>query len=81
EAVTGEHLESVVTVLVGVNVKEARVATALMALSTQAGFDHYLELDKADASTLARLADFLSRSIQVQSQALGSGGPSRMLTF
>jgi hypothetical protein len=81
QAVSGEHLESVLTVLVGVNVRQANLASALLAFSSAAEFDHYLELDKADASTLARLADFLSRSIQAQSQVLGSGGPSRMLTF
>lgn len=80
-AVADEHLESVLTVLIGVNVAQPRLAKALMAFSASAGFDHYLELAKADAGTLARLADFLSRSIAAQSQVLGTGGPSRVLTF
>lgn len=80
-AVSDEHLESIMTVLVGVNVKQPGLASALMKLSASAGFDHYLELDRADAATLARLADFLSRSIAAQSQVLGSGGPSQVLTF
>lgn len=80
-AVGDEHLESVLTVLIGVNVAQPRLAKALMAFSASAGFDHYLELADADANTLARLADFLSRSIAAQSQVLGTGGPSQVLTF
>lgn len=80
-AVTGETLESVLTVLIGVNVQTAGLAKVLMDFSTQAGFDHYLELTKADAATLAQLADFLSRSIHAQSRVLGSGAPSPILTF
>lgn len=81
EAVADEAVESVITVLVGVNVADPRLAAALMDFSTTAGFDHYLELADADASTLARLADFLSRSIVAQSTVLGSGAPSSVLTF
>lgn len=80
-AVSDEHVESVVTVLVGVNVADAGLAKRLMDFSAAAGFDHYLQLADADAATLARLADFLSRSIAAQSQVLGSGGPSTVLTF
>ncbi|MCB9673900.1 MAG: hypothetical protein H6737_02225 [Alphaproteobacteria bacterium] len=80
-AVSDEAVESIVTVLVGVNVSEPGLAKSLMDFSAAAGFDHYLELDKADAATLARLADFLSRSIAAQSKVLGSGGPSQVLTF
>lgn len=81
DAITGEAIESMVTVLVGVNVQSTNTARALMDFSSTAGFDHYLELDKADEATLARLADFLSRSIAAQSNVLGSGGPSQILTF
>ncbi|MEZ4317678.1 MAG: hypothetical protein R3F61_09240 [Myxococcota bacterium] len=81
DAVADESVESVVTVLVGVNVQQPNLAQALLDFSAAAGFDHYLELDRADAATLARLADFLSRSIAAQSQVLGSGGPSQVLTF
>ena len=37
--------------------------------------------DKADAKTLARLAEFVSQSISAQSQALGTGGGSQQLVF
>jgi hypothetical protein len=35
----------------------------------------------ADSATLARLAEFVSRSISAQSQALGTGGSSQALVF
>ena len=80
-AVSDETVESIVTVLVGVNVGDAGLGQTLMDFSVAAGFDHYLELEKADASTLARLASFLSRSISAQSTVLGTGGASQLLTF
>ena len=50
--------------------------------STEAGFDHYLQLERADAATLARLASFASRSIAMASTALGGGAPIvKSLTF
>ncbi|PIE20199.1 MAG: hypothetical protein CSA66_01190 [Proteobacteria bacterium] len=78
-AVRSEALESVLTVLVGVNVTDPAIGGYLTDLSTQAGFDHYLELGDADARTLAGLADFVSRSIAAQSIVLGTGGPSALL--
>ena len=49
--------------------------------SKTAGFTQYVELGNANAATLAKLADFVSRSISSQSQSLGTGGPSQSLTF
>ncbi|HWS89064.1 MAG TPA: hypothetical protein VN282_18985 [Pyrinomonadaceae bacterium] len=80
-AVKSEALESVVSVLIGVNVQDAQVSRALRQFQRDAGFTQYVELDKADAQTLARLAEFVSRSVSAQSQALGTGGPSRPLVF
>lgn len=79
-AVSGEALESVVTVLVGVNTAASGVGAYLMQLSSAAGFDHFVDLARADARTLAGLADFVSRSIYAQSICLGTGGPSRVPT-
>lgn len=81
EAVQMEALESLRTVLVGVNVNSSYMQKYLRAFNVDGGFDQYIELDNASASTLAKLADFISRSISSQSQALGSGGPSQSLTF
>jgi hypothetical protein len=80
-AVAGESLESMVSILVGVNVQDANVSRELQAFHTGAGFTQYVEIGRADAPTLARLADFVSRSISLQSSMLGTGGPSRSLTF
>ncbi len=81
KAVGGEALESLVTVLVGVNVQDRAVAQYLQAFHADAGFTQYVEMGRADAPTLARLADFVSRSISLQSSILSTGGPSRSLTF
>jgi hypothetical protein len=70
---TAEHVESLVSVLVGVNVSDAQLDGYLHALARDAGFTQYLPLADADATTLARLARFVARSIVAQSLALGSG--------
>lgn len=75
-----EALESLVAILVGVNIQDAAVAKHLSELQHNGGFDAYVELASADAATLAKLASFVSRSISVQSLALGSGS-SRSLSF
>jgi uncharacterized protein YegL len=80
-AVQSESMESLVSVLIGVNVRDRKIGAYLQDFKTEAGFTHYVELDKADAKTLARLAAFVSRSISAQSQALGSGGASQGLGF
>ena len=80
-AVTSESLESLVSVLIGVNVSDRTVGGYLQDFRCDAGFTQYVEISKADAKTLAKLADFVSRSISAQSQSLGTGGPSQSLTF
>jgi hypothetical protein len=69
------------TILVGVNVNDPQVSQCLKDLKDQAGFTQYVELKDATASSLAKLADFVSKSISAQSQALGTGGPSQSLAF
>jgi len=79
QAVATEALESLVSILIGVNAQGQ--GGYLMDFKRDAGFTQYVEIGKADAKTLARLAMFVSRSILSQSQVLGTGGPSRSLTF
>ena len=81
EAIRSEALESIVSVLIGVNVNDVNVSRYLRAFHVDAGFTQYVELDNADAKTLARLAEFVSQSISAQSQALGTGGASQPLVF
>jgi hypothetical protein len=80
-AISSEALESMVSILVGVNVKDRTVGSQLMKFSSEAGFSHYVELDKADAKTFAKLADFVQRTVIAQSRALGTGAASRLLSF
>jgi len=81
EVITGEALESMVSVLIGVNIQDAVVSQYLQDFHQDAGFTQYVELGNADEKTLAKLADFVSQSISAQSQSLGTGGPSQSLTF
>lgn len=80
-AVQSEALESVVSILIGVNVQDPQLSKILKDFAQDGGFTQYVELEDAKANTLARLADFVSKSISSQSQALGSGGPSQSLNF
>ncbi|MBW2523856.1 MAG: hypothetical protein JRI23_06765 [Deltaproteobacteria bacterium] len=80
-ALRSEQLQSISSVLVGVNVADDSVSRYLAELRRTARFDQYVEIAHADADTLARLADFVARSISAQSVALNSGGVSRPLTF
>jgi uncharacterized protein YegL len=81
EAIRSEALESLVSVLIGVNVNDPQVSQYLKKFQVEAGFTQYVELDNGDAKTLARLAQFVSQSISAQSQALGTGGASQPLVF
>lgn len=80
DAVRNETLESLVSILVGVNANGS-LRTYLDAFHKDAGFSQFESLDNADAKTLARLSNFISKSVSAQSQALGTGGPSRSLSF
>ena len=80
-AMQAECLESIVTVLIGVDVSDPRMSSRLDAFAKGAGFTQYVEIANADAKTLARLAAFISKSISSQSQAVGGGSASVALTF
>ena len=84
-----EKLESFKTILVGVGSPDAtnpddpdnRVKGILEGFAKAAGFDQYEWIGKATAQKIAKLADFVSKSVSASSQALGSGGQSQNLTF
>lgn len=77
--VQNEWLESLSVVLIGVNA--AQYKTQLEAFKVGAGLTQYVDAGDATPQKLAQLADFVSRSISSQSQALGTGGASVPLTF
>jgi uncharacterized protein YegL len=81
DIVRTEKLESLVTILVGVNIQDLHISNCLRTFRTNSGFREYVELKDADSSTLAKLANFVSNSIAAQSQALGTGGASQPITF
>lgn len=79
--VQNESMESLVSILIGVNVQDSHLAQYLADFQKVAGFTQYVKLDDASEKTLAKLAAFVSKSISSQSQALGSQLPSQSLTF
>lgn len=81
KAVKSECLESLVSILIGVNITDPTVAGELQKFNTEAGFTQYVELKDANKNTLAKLAQFVSKSISSQSQALGTGTRSSSITF
>ena len=76
-----EHLESVRTILIGVNDSDAGLRAELDSFKSNAGFDEYISLGDITAGKLAKLAQFVSRSISSTSQALGSGKVSQPVDF
>jgi hypothetical protein len=80
-ATGSESLESLVSILIGVNVTDPNVGRFLADFKTAAGFTQYVETKDASPQTLAKLAGFISRSVSSQSQAVGTKGPSQPITF
>lgn len=75
KAVAGEHIESLVTVLIGINAGGCRAL--LTRFQQEAGITQYVDAGDATTGKLAKLAAFVSQSVSSQSQALGTGGPSK----
>lgn len=60
--------------------REQQLYDYLTAFKDNAGLTHFIPMKDASKSNLAKLAAFISKSISDQSQALGTGGPSKALT-
>jgi uncharacterized protein YegL len=78
ESVNGENLESIVSVLIGVG---NSLSTYLSNMKDEAGITQLEMMNNITQKSLAKLAQFISRSISSQSQALGTGQPSQTLSF
>ena len=76
-----EKLESLMTLLIGVNINDPNVSSALQLLRTEAGFDKYIEIKDAAPKTLAKLAEFVSKSISSQSKAINTGKSGQIPTI
>ena len=81
-AVKTESMESIRTILVGVDtMSDPQLSAKLQEFRKTANIDQYEDIANANAKSLAKLADFISKSISAQSQALGSGGPSKPISL
>lgn len=78
QAVQGEDIESLITILVGINASDC--TQELENFRQQAALDQYIDAGQATKGKLAKLADFVSQSVSSQSQALGTGGPSQNIS-
>jgi hypothetical protein len=76
---TEEKLESIRTVLIGL--ADDSIQQELRDLHTLAGFDEYLSIGKVSADKLKKLAQFVSMSISMTSQALSLGSPVKSIGF
>jgi hypothetical protein len=82
DTMRAEVLESILTILVGVGIGDYfEIDQCLSEFKDKAQLAQYVGLAEADKKTLAKLADFISRSISSQSQALGTGSVSQTLQF
>jgi len=68
------------TILIGVN-EDPGIRRDLEEFQKHVGFSLFVPIENANEKNLARVANFVSQSVQSQSQALNSGGPSQSLTF
>jgi uncharacterized protein YegL len=76
-----EKLEQITVVLIGVGGSDTRIADFLTDFQTKAGITQFVNIGDATPSKLAKLANFISRSISSTSKALSNGTSSNLLTF
>lgn len=81
QALRAEMLDSITTILVGVNTADGSASGYLQIFKDEAKLDQFIDIENATADTLAKLAAFVSKSIQVQSQSLGTGHAPKSLSF
>jgi uncharacterized protein YegL len=84
EAIRSEKIESLISILVGLKDPNEtdqdwadQVSRELDTFHKQAGLTQYIDFGNATAGRLAKLAEFVSKSVSSQSNALGSGSPSQ----
>ncbi len=74
----GEFIESNLVILVGINVGSCK--GFLDNFQKDAKIDKFIDAGSVSAGKLAKLAEFVSRSVSSQSQSLGTGGPSQQIS-
>jgi uncharacterized protein YegL len=73
-----EQLESIKTILIGIGDSNV-VKAGLEQFRKDAGLDQFIWVGDATPSCLAKMAEFISKSISSASLSLGTGGPSQNL--
>lgn len=81
KAKKAEVLEQLTVVLVGVGGANINIAEYLTRFQSDAGITQFVDMGDATPSVLAKLANFVSKSISSHSQALNNGTSSNLLTF
>lgn len=84
EAKHGEKIESLVSVLIGMDTGGDGQNTCekyLQEFQQDTGINQFVWMGEATAGKLAKLGGFISKSISSQSQSLGSGGPSQPIAL
>ena len=76
-----EVLESIRTILIGINDTDPDLKLKLEHFKDRAKLDEYVSVGEVTKGKLAKLAQFVSQSTSTQSQALGSKGPSQPINF
>jgi uncharacterized protein YegL len=77
KAIQGEKIESVVSILIGINVHAYR--QLLEDFQRDAGLTSFIDAGDATPEKLAKIGEFISQSISSTSQAIGTGGPSQTI--
>ncbi len=81
KALKTEFMDSLITVLIGVDTQDASISAYLHMFKTDAGLTQYVDMNDASSSNLAKLGAFVSKSISLQSRALGTGQAAQSLAF
>jgi len=76
-AIKGEEIESILGIIVGINVSSYN--SELQSMQKQTGMK-YIDAGDVSEGKLAKLAEFVSQSVSSQSQSLGTGGPSQNIS-
>jgi hypothetical protein len=76
----GELVESIRIILVGLVPQGSKTSQELDNWKTRAGIDEYVCVGEATPQRLAKLADFVSKSVSSTSQALRTGQASKPIT-
>jgi len=81
KAMQSEMLESLMSILVGVNLTEPMAADYLDKFQKEAELTQFTDAGSADAKTFSKIAGFISSSAVSQSQSIGSGAASQPLSI